>query len=449
MPSISIPVVFIDPLIGDLGSPPNSVEWIERVKAEVMDGLRRLYPNVDFRVYDIRDVVDIASLLKAEGSAVGYLVIALNSIVGYLDPIVRSGKPVIVIAEAYAGAGEYVLAVSRARAEGYPVLGISTRNLADESVLGKVRYLIALARLRNSKVLFVVAPSTKSHATWQFPLGTDLYSLFRTIQALTGVTPIIMDAEEFRRRFFDNVNLNEAREVLNNWVRGAEAVNDDNEEELLNAAKLYIAMKNAARELSVDAIALDCITLYNTGLLKAWPCLGYMQLWYDGIMPVCEADPYSAIPILISKYLLNRNGFVVNVGMDETRNEYIYHHCYAPTNPHGSEKPEAPYIITKAHLGAKHASIHVKLPTNEPITAMGFDPNNKVLTIQTSKAINNEYSPQACSTKLIAKGSPSNAVRNWVWRSGWHRVIVYGEFVHELTEFAILLGLSTIIEDGS
>lgn len=211
-----------------------------------------------------------------------------------------------------------MLALSRARAEGYPVIGVSTRDPADEAVLRRVRCLIALARLRNSKVLFVVAPSTRSHATWQFPLGTDLYSLFRTIQAITSITPIIMDSEEFRRMFFDNVDPDEARKVLDEWVRNAEAVYDG-EEDLLNAAKPYIAMRNAVRELGADAIAVDYITLYNTGLLRAWLCLGYMRLWYDGIMPVCEADPYSAILILIGKYLFNRNGFVVNVGIDETR----------------------------------------------------------------------------------------------------------------------------------
>ncbi len=137
----------------------------------------------------------------------------------------------------------------------------------------------------------------------------------------------------------------------------------------------------------------------------------------------------------------------MNVGIDEERGEFIYHHCYAPTNPHGGDKPEVPYIITKAHLGTKHASIHVKLPTNEPITVIGFNPEERLLTIHVSRSIGNEYSPQACATKLIGSGNATNVAHNWHWRGGWHRVVIYGDYRKELEEFAKLLGLKVLHED--
>ncbi|ADN50733.1 fucose isomerase [Vulcanisaeta distributa] len=444
---IRIPLAFIDPVIGDLGAPPESLKFIENEKSTLINALRSSFPDVEFVSYDIRDPVDVQAFLNAEGNAVGYIVVTLNSLMGFIDPIVRSGKPVIIIAEAYAGAGEYMLGISKALSEGYPVIGISTRDLASQAVITSVRYLVALARLRMSKVLFVVSPSLKSHLYWQFGPNTDMYSVFRLIQSITGVTPIIMDANEFRARFFDKVSDEEADEWASKWVKYAEAVYDDSMDEIRNSAKLYIAMRNAVKELGVNAVAVDCIVLYNTGLLRAWPCLGYMQLWYDGIIPICEADPYATVPILIAKYLFNRNGFVVNVGVDEERGEFIYHHCYAPTNPHGGDKPEVPYIITKAHLGTKHASVHVRLPTNEPVTIVGFNPEERLLTIHVSKSVSNEYSPQACATKLIGSGNASNVVRNWKWRGGWHRVVIYGDFRKELEEFARLLGLRVLHED--
>ncbi|ADY02364.1 L-fucose isomerase and related protein-like protein [Vulcanisaeta moutnovskia 768-28] len=446
-PKIRIPVVFIDPVIGDLGGPSRSTKIIEDEKAVFLNALRLSYPHVEFLSYDIREPVDVQAFLNVEGNAVGYVVVTLNSLMGFIDPIIRSGKPVVVISEAYAGAGEYMLGVSKALSEGYPVIGVSTRNLASQAAINKVRYLVALARLRMSKVLFIVSPSLKSHLYWQFGPNTDMYSVFRLIQSITGVTPVLMDANEFRTRFFDRVSDDEADEWTNRWVKYAEAVYDDTMDETRNSAKLYVAMRNAVRELGVSAVAVDCIVLYNTGLLRAWPCLGYMQLWYDGIIPICEADPYAAVPILIAKYLLNRNGFVVNVGVDEERSEFIYHHYYAPTNPHGSDRPEVPYVITKAHLGTKHASVHVKLPTNEPVTVVGFNPEERLLTIHVSKAVNNEYAPQACATKLIGSGNVTNVVRNWRWRSGWHRVVIYGDFRRELEEFARLLELKVLHED--
>lgn len=239
------------------------------------------------------------------------------------------------------------------------------------------------------------------------------------------------------------------------WIEGAMAVEERDLSEVLNSARLYLAMRRAAEELGAAAVAVDCISLYNSGLLRAWPCLGYMQLWYDGgVAPVCEADPYSAIPILIGKYLLGRNGFVVNVGgMDEEAGgEFIYHHCYAPTNPPHGGRPEAGYVITTAHLGgSKHASIHVKLPpVGEPVTAVGFNPEERELYIHVSNAFINEHRPEACATKLVARGGDVRAAAGGNWRSrggGWHRVILYGgDHSAELEEFAALLGLRVVRE---
>lgn len=438
-----IPVAFIDPPTGDLGGPPGSTNRLEQVEGEVMRRLAELYPGMRFRYHNLRSMTDVKEFLEEEAGAVGYLVFSLNSIVGLVDPIVMSGKPTVVIAEAYGGAGEALLGVNRSRGVGRAIT-VYTRSPAGDWALGRVRHLIALARLRESRVLYIVSPTSKSHITWQFPLSTDLYSMFRSVEAITGVSSIVMDAEEFRSKYMDPVG-EEAGVIMKAWMEGAMAVDERDLNEVLRSARLYLAMRRAAEELGAGAVAVDCISLYNSGLLRAWPCLGYMQLWYDGVAPVCEADPYSVVPILIGKYLLGRNGFVVNVGMDEEAGEFIYHHCYAPTNPHGGRQ-EAGYVITTAHLGSKHASIHVKLPVGEPVTAVGFNPNERELYIHVSNAISNDYRPEACATKLVARGNVRAAAANWRARGGWHRVILYGDHSVELEEFAALLGLRAVRE---
>ena len=178
---IRIPIAFIDPAIGDLGGPPESIKWIEEKKMNLLNALRALYPGVEFVSHDIRDLSDIQAFLNSEGDAVGYVVVSLNSIMGFIDPIIRSGKPTIIIAESYAGAGEYMLGISKAVDEGYPVIGIATRNITSQEALAKVKYLIALARLRQSRILFVVSPSLRSHLYWQFGPNTDMYSVLRLI----------------------------------------------------------------------------------------------------------------------------------------------------------------------------------------------------------------------------------------------------------------------------
>ena len=45
---IRIPVAFIDPVIGDLGGPPESSRWIEERRAAFMNAVRSEYSGVDF-----------------------------------------------------------------------------------------------------------------------------------------------------------------------------------------------------------------------------------------------------------------------------------------------------------------------------------------------------------------------------------------------------------------
>ncbi|MGC9015049.1 MAG: fucose isomerase, partial [Thermoproteota archaeon] len=212
-------------------------------------------------------------------------------------------------------------------------------------------------------------------------------------------------------------------------------------------AKLYVAMKKVAFDYRVDAIALDCIVLHNTNLLDAWPCLGYMELWNDNIIPICEADAYSGAVLLIMKYLANRPGFISDPSLDDLTNEVIYYHCYAPLIPYGSKGCRCPYVITPAHLGAKNASVHVELPVNETITAIGFSPEERTLVVHTAQAVRNEFSPYACAVKLIGRTETRTLAKTWKYRAGWHRVVFYGDWRKELKELSALLNLKFVEED--
>lgn len=448
---VHIPVAFIIAPYGAIGEAPQSLEWFKKIESDVKAKLEKLHPFIEFSYYELSTIDDVNIFLSKEGNAVGFFVFVLQSLPGLLRPIIHSGKPTIIIAETYGGSGEYLFEYSRAKEQGYPIIGISTDNVTDDRILNKVKLLETIARLKGSRVIFIVGPDVKQYIEGEYPLSADIFSTFRSITALTGIIPVIMDVIEFREKYYDKVNIEDAVKIAENWIKNAEAVQEPLREEIVKSAKLYIALKNLAHDLNAAAIAVDCIVLYGSRAkvryLDAWPCLAYMQLWYDNVIPVCEGDPYSAVVLLIGKYMLNKHGFLNDPGINEIKGEMVYYHCYAPTNPHGSTKPEVPYVITTAHLGAKHASIHVKLPINEPITVVGFDPEERILTIHRGRAIRTEFSQYACATKLIASANTTKIAEKFRWRLGWHRVVFYGEHAKEFEELATLLGLKVIYED--
>ncbi|MGC9136033.1 fucose isomerase [Caldivirga sp.] len=434
---VSIPVVFL-----------GSFEPEFLSKDDALKVLKGAYPSVEFKPYDVNNTNDALTLLKSEADASGFLVFNVRVIPqGVVRAILKSGKPILYIARTMEGSPNLLMDVADSIREDYPILSIATDDVLSRSVIDKVKYLIALSKIRGSRVLLVTGRNLINYMNWAFPNATEVSRAVAELQRRVGLTFIFMDLKEFIDKYYSRINDNDAEDWAEKWIKSASQFLDPSRADVVKAARLYLAMKAALRDTGANVMAFDCIMNVSTGLIDAWPCLGYMQLWYEDIIPVCEADVYSILPLLIGKYLFNRPGFVNDPGIDMVNNRFIYWHCYAPTNPHGSSKPEVPYIITDAHGGGKHASVHVKLPTNEPVTVMGFNPITGILSIHVAKAVDNIYWKQLCATKLVASGDASSVAERWVIDNGYHRVLIYGDFRMEVKEFAKLLGVKVIEED--
>ncbi|ABW01077.1 hypothetical protein [Caldivirga maquilingensis] len=434
---VNIPVVFL----GFFES-----EFLSR--DDVLRVLKDAYPDVEFKPYSVSNVDEALMLLKSEADASGFLIFNVRVMAqGIVRTILKSGKPILYVARTMEGSPNFLIDVADAVREGYPILGVVTEDVLSKSVIDKVKYLIALDKIRRSRVLLVTARNLISYMNWAFPNATEVSRAVAELQRRFGLTFIFMDLKEFIDKYYNVVDSRDAEDWAERWIKTASQFLDPSRIDVVKAARLYLAMKAALRDTGANVMAFDCIMNVNTGLIDAWPCLGYMQFWYEDITPVCEADVYSIIPLLIGKYLFNRPGFVNDPGVDVVNGRFIYWHCYAPTNPHGLSRPEVPYIITDAHGGSKHASIHVKLPINEPVTVMGFNPITGVLSIHVAKAVDNIYWKQLCATKLVASGDASKVAEKWVVDNGYHRVLIYGDFRSEVKEFAKLLGVKVIEED--
>lgn len=442
-----VAVGFVAPLTGAIGGPPASEKWFTEKSSAIMDKLSKMFSEIEFITYDIKKPSDVNEFLKKGNECTGYLIFVLNSITALARPILHSSKPTIVIAETYGGAGDYLLEYAKAQNAKMPVIGTVTRDICNEEILKKVKLLEVIQKLRDSRVLFIVAPSEKYLMELEYPLSVDLYSIVNSLQSSTGITPLFLDIRKFVENYYSKADEGDARAIADEWIKSAERNLEKDTEEIIRSAKLYLAMKKATMDYRANAIALNCIVLHSLGFLNAWPCLGYMEMQNNNIVPVCEADPSSSIILLIMKYLANRPGFIADPSPDDLSGEIIYYHCYAPLKPHGQCSEASSYVITPAHLGTKHASVYVRLPVGETITAVGLVPDEGTLVMHTAKTISNEFSEHACSVKLVGRTNTRLLAKNWRWRSGWHRVVFYGNWKEDLKDLATLLKLRVVEED--
>jgi len=436
---MKLPIVFIAPettprsYTGALGGPPLIKDWLEEKKHRFMLKLKLSFPQTSFAFYTVTNVDEGKKVLELEKDSIGFVVVLLHTWSGGATRVfLESGKPVVLIAESYGGGGEFLIEYGKALSNGGKVVGISVRNLDSDVVIKKVKLLEVLYRLRQSRILFITIDKQRF----------DYFE--KVLRETLGVESIYLDGKVFAEKYYRVADENEARKWALEWMSNAYKVYENSYEDIVKAAKLYLAMKKALQDFKAISIAVDCINLFDAKILDAWPCLGYMQLWLDGYIPVCEADPYSAVMLLMVWYLEEKPGFISDPVIDYTKNEIVYYHCYSPVNPFGGNR-KVPYIITPAHLNLKRASLYVELPVNEDITAAQIWPEQKTIILHKGKAIGNEYSIYACATKLVAKVNAKAIARNWRW--SWHRVVFYGDLAEDLKDLATLLGFAVYVED--
>ncbi len=411
--------------------------------------LKRFFPEVEFIYEYVSSSSDSMNVIRRTKDVVGYIVFAFEHPTGYLRTIMRSGKPTIVIAYTYVGAGELLQSYPKAVEEGYPVIGVTVRDVTNSDRIRKyVNYLLTIHRLKSSNILLIVSPVTKQYLDVGYPLAVDVYGMMSDVNRTFGINVSAMSINQFKKIYYETVSEDEARRIAEKWFNEAETVIAHSKEELVKPAKLYLAFKKLIEDLKLDAIAIDCITLYHAGFLDTWPCLAFMELTKEGIICGCEADLYSTVVMLLMKYLANVPGFINDPSPDMDKNEIIYYHCYAPINLLGFEtKRLLPYIITPAHWGTKKLSINVSFPVGVTMTSVGIDARNKIISVHTAKILGNEKGPEECSTKVVGKVSTKTILEKWNPEAGWHRVLFYGDYREDIKAIAKLLGLKTVEED--
>lgn len=447
-----IGVIFATPLVG--GGMILS-ESFKRFYEENVRGVKKIlnerFPEIEFVYEEAGTASDALRALRKLGDVDGYLVFILRHLTGVLRPILRSGKPTVIIAETYTGAGELMMEYKRIVDERLKALGKSVRNIIDPDLITRyVNLLKTVHDLKNSKILVVTDQVVSQYIDAAFPMAVGIYSLAAEIRAIFGIEIITITSDEFNGRFYDKISYEEAEKIVDKWLREAKSVIRHEKKDLIGDAKMYLAMKKAVQHYGADGIAVDCWTLYSSRLIKAWPCLGFMELTREGVVCGCEADLASSALMMLMKHLSGLPGFITDPSIDEEKDEVIYYHCFSPINMLGfNSKEYSPYTITTAHWGGKKGSIYVELPIGRKVTLVGFNAIDRSLVVHEAEIIRNEYDERECSTKPVGKAATRYLMRNWEWKAGWHRVMFYGEWKETLKEIGALLGLKIVEEDRS
>jgi len=410
---------------------------VERRAKEVLKALQENLPEIEFSPQIVYQRVKekVEKILEEEkGKFDGYLVYMTSMWTGIPQIIVRKSWPVIVADELYSGSGEFLEVCSLVKRENLPVVCIGSSNFKD--ITDAVKLFQVMKKMKNSRILVV------ADRDWEYR-----NEVIERIREIFGTEVVGMGSEELNS-YYENTDTKLAEKYKNKWIKEALRIVEPDEEEILKSARMYLALKKAMEEKKADAVTIDCLGLYYSGKLFAYPCLAFFQLNNEGSTGVCEADLDSTLTQLLIRYMTGRPAYVSDPVIDTATGQIIYAHCVATNKVYGPDELPNPYIIRSHSEDRKGASVQSLMPLGEIVTTIKVSVMNKAFSIHQGRTVANIDDEKACRTKLAAEANVEKIMENYHFEIfGWHRVTFYGDYRKQLINLATLYGLKIYEED--
>ena len=454
---------------------PNKGFDFRPVMKNMTDSLNAGVRGVEFipsKASSEEDGQKIAADDAVRGDIAGYMVVQLNCWNRVVLGLAKARKPILYTCMPYGGDGGWQRYSAMLMREGQPYFeSIATMNFADVVAMAG-----AFSKLKKSPDAFVKAardwriahtPKTWSEKAIEGPL--ECLSPEETLRKVRGMKILSVEknlpklAGALKKDFgvdveivpFDALNAEwdaadpaEAKALAEDWKNGANAVEDVSDDTLLGCAKLFLGMKALLRKKNAQSITINCLGGCYTGLLKSYPCLGFMQLQDEGFFGTCENDINSNFTMMLfNAFTKGRMGYISDPVLDVPTRSIIYAHCVSTRKYFGTDGVKYPYEILTHSEDREGASVRTLAPVGYPLTTVKMDLVNRRMAVHTAISTGNDPDDRACRTKIVAKVTGDFDLITKQWDTfGWHRVTFFGDFASEVEKLAAYMGYELIRE---
>jgi hypothetical protein len=382
---------------------------------------------------------DIAAVVAKLSNADGVLMFHLSGHGGgapqeAMQKLVDIGLPTAVFTQPFSGHGWMYF--PQWQKEGKKVVLLPT---SDWSELDRVAALMRVpARLKQTRILVV-----------RGPMGTPAACAAEQVKVKFGVEMIPITVEQTIEAF-NAVDINDAKaEAEQYWIRPAKDIVEPTRDEVVGAARFYLALKNLmAANRAIAVTSSNCMG----GPAKG--CLAFSKLNDMGCVGACEGDMDSTLTMLMFAYAFGVPGFISDPVFDTSRNALIHFHCTSATKMDGPNGKRRPFTIrtqTDSHRGV---SLDVENRVGQPVTCAKLV-NLDTMLISTGKIIDVTHDPLGCRTQFVTEVPDArNMFQNWGaglcgkdTMTLLHRVVFYGDHAQSMRDMGVLVGFK-VVEEG-
>lgn len=127
----------------------------------------------------------------------------------------------------------------------------------------------------------------------------------------------------------DEVSEDRANTVARTFLNNAFEIKEATERDVVEAAKVYLALKTLCEVYKLDALTLRCFEMISRHHTTA--CMALSLLNTEGIICACEGDMQSVFSMVLLNLLTGRRSFLTNPSrIDAAENAVVMAHCSIP-----------------------------------------------------------------------------------------------------------------------
>ncbi|MFC1716357.1 hypothetical protein ACFL6S_21980 [Candidatus Poribacteria bacterium] len=299
-----------------------------------------------------------------------------------------------------------------------------------------IHVIRARKRLVNTKAL-LIGDGYPSHSQVANPDSP------RVVEEKLGVVITQRSIAELRRQW-ESAEENKAKAQAQIWLDGAEAVADSARRDIVQSAKMYLAMKSMIGEVGANALTIDCRTwdLLSCEEFHSFysPCMGLTTLRWEGILASCEADICAMLSMCMLNYVSDLPPFLGNIGkVDRDRGSVgIGGHAACTVNMDGKGGRLAGYRLTD-YGGRGGVASYCSTEGDDDVTIARLDRNLDYISVAAGKTV----PTQQCFE--VAVGNVEDFIHRCL--TGDHYIVVYGDHLKEMAMLGKLLGIGILTPD--
>ncbi|MHB1391885.1 MAG: fucose isomerase [Clostridia bacterium] len=129
----------------------------------------------------------------------------------------------------------------------------------------------------------------------------------------------------------ERTSIDNAKRISEDFTKGAAGFKELSDKDVIEGAKIYLALKALREEYGFDAVTVRCFDLITKH--GATGCLALSLLNNEDVISGCEGDCQGVFSMLLLNLLTGNKSFMANPAhIDIKKNDIIFAHCTIPTS---------------------------------------------------------------------------------------------------------------------